>query len=138
MAGEPEIFGSFCLLEPRAATGISQFINQGSLLQVLKKKKCPGTTEDLTVQSVVTRNMVASMSGLLSSGWETRFPVEHKTKLSGSSVLSVVFSLIICLNQKCSCACIPLYIEENAKNIKDSSSQGLSKNMANDTHTYKT
>ena len=142
MAEEPEIFESFCLLEPW---------NQGSLLQVLKKKKCPSTTEDLTVgltcfQSVVTRNMVASMSGLLSSGWETRFPVEHKTKLSGSSVLSVVFSLIICLNQKCSCACIPLYIEENAKtarkcqNGKDSSSQGLSKNMANgnDTHTYST
>ena len=114
MAEEPEIFESFCLLEPW---------NQGSLLQVLKKKKCPSTTEDLTVgltcfQSVVTRNMVASMSGLLSSGWETRFPVEHKTKLSGSSVLSVVFSLIICLNQKCSCACIPLYIEENAKTAK--------------------
>ena len=114
MPGEPEIFESFCLLEPW---------NQRSLLQVLKKKKCPSTTEDLTVgltcfQSVVTRNMVASMSGILSSGWETRFPVEHKTKLSGSSVLSVVFSLIICLNQKCSCACIPLYIEENAKTAK--------------------
>ena len=79
--------------------------NQGSLLQVLKKKKCPSTTEDLTVgltcfQSVVTRNMVASMSGLLGSGWETRFPVEHKTKLSGSSVLSVVLSLIIYVKTK--------------------------------------
>ena len=49
MPGEPEIFESFCLLQPRAAAGISKFINQGSLLQVLKKKKCPGTTEDLTV-----------------------------------------------------------------------------------------
>ena len=141
MPGEPGIFESFCLLEPRAAAGISKFINQGSLLQVLKKKKCPGTTENLTVgltcfQSVMTRNMVASMSGLLSSGWETRFPVEHKTKLTCQVVQCNQLSLILCLNQKC--PCIPLYIEENAKNSKDSSSQGLSKNMANDTHTYNT
>ena len=113
MAEEPEIFESFCLLEPW---------NQGSLLQVLKKKKCPSTTEDLTVgltcfQSVVTRNMVASMSGLLSSGWETRFPVEHKTKLTCQVVQCSQLSLILCLNQKC--PCIPLYIEENAKNRKD-------------------
>ena len=134
MPGEPEIFESFCLQEPW---------NQGSLLQVLKKKKCPSTTEDLTVgltcfQSVVTRNMVASMSGLLSSGWETRFPVEHKTKLSGSSVLSVVLSLIICLNQKC--PCIPLYIEENAKTANPVLHRVFQKTwpLANDTHTYNT
>ena len=136
MAEEPEIFESFCLLEPW---------NQGSLLQVLKKKKCPSTTEDLTVgltcfQSVVTRNMVASMSGLLSSGWETRFPVEHKTKLTCQVVQCSQLSLIICLNQKCSCACIPLYIEENAKTAKTVLHRVFQKNMANgnDTHTYST
>ena len=79
----------------------------------MKKKRCPGTTEDLTVgltcfQSVMTRNMVASMSGLLSSGWETRFPVEHKTKLTCQVVQCSQLSLIICLNQKC--PCIYLYI----------------------------